>query len=82
MTYIINADLSQFLDNGWYTEASLFYNGYIYWCEAQWHMEKEKKIHFFVYRFKAKNIDNLYYETTDTSEPFEFVLDILGNDIE
>ena len=32
---MINGLLDQFLDTGWYTEATLFYNGFIYWCEAQ-----------------------------------------------
>ncbi len=29
-----NGNLSQFLDTGWYTEAVLYYDGYVYWCEG------------------------------------------------
>ena len=29
-----NGSLEQFLDTGWYTEAELYYHGYVYWCEG------------------------------------------------
>ncbi len=32
---MINGYAEQFLDTGWYSEATLYYNGYIYWHEAQ-----------------------------------------------
>jgi hypothetical protein len=32
---MINGNLDQFLDNGWFSEATLYYNSYIYWLEAQ-----------------------------------------------
>ncbi len=32
---MINGNINQFLDTGWFTEATLFLNGYIYWLEAQ-----------------------------------------------
>lgn len=40
---MINGHLVQFLDTGWYSEATLYFNGYIYWCEAQ---SSNKTIHF------------------------------------
>ena len=50
---MINANLEQFLDTGWFNEATLYYNGYTYWCEANWHEEKEKPMHFFVYKYRS-----------------------------
>ncbi len=44
---MINGNLEQFLDTGWYSEATLFLNGYIYWCEAQYD-EKKQSNTFFV----------------------------------
>ena len=26
--------LVQFLDTGWYTEATIYHTGYVYWCEG------------------------------------------------
>lgn len=75
---MINANLSQFLDNGWFSEATLFYNGYIYWCEGCWDNTKEKPMHFFVYKIPARNIDNLYFERLDTNEPFEYIFETWG----
>ena len=47
---MINANLEQFLDTGWYNEATLYLNGYTYWCEGYWKQGKEKPMHFFVYK--------------------------------
>ena len=76
---MINANLEQFLDTGWYNEATLYYNGYIYWCEGSWDMSKEKPMHFVVYRFPAIIINDKYYERIETSDPYEYVYDIWGS---
>ena len=59
---MINGYLEQFLDTGWYTEATLYYDGYIYWCEAQWDAQTDI-IHFFVDKWLAENEDNTYYHS-------------------
>ena len=32
---MINGYTDIFLDTGWYMESTIYYNGFIYWCEAQ-----------------------------------------------
>ena len=59
---MINGKLEQFLDTGWFNEATLFYKGYIYWCEAQFD-EKKQTNFFFVDKWQAENEDNLYYHS-------------------
>ncbi len=57
-----NGILSQFLDTGWYQEATLFYDNNIYWFEGSTDFStNESKIS--VYRWKAKNLDNLHYQS-------------------
>lgn len=58
---MINADLDQFLDTGWFNEATLYYNGYTYWCEGCWDKTKEKPMHFLYI-----NIDRLFTIITET----------------
>ena len=50
---MINANLEQFLDTGWYNEATLYLNGYTYWCEGSWDYSREKPMHFFVYKYRS-----------------------------
>ncbi len=50
---MINANLSQFLDTGWFNEATLYYKGYTYWCEGTWNREREKPMHFFVHKYRS-----------------------------
>ena len=38
---MINAKLEQFLDTGWFNEATLYLNGYTYWCEGSWDYSRE-----------------------------------------
>ncbi len=52
---MINGNLDQFLDTGWFSEATLYYNGYIYWLEAQ---TDDIESVFFIDRWKAQNEDN------------------------
>lgn len=37
---MINGDLDQFLDTGWYTESTIYYKGHIFWCESDNSLEK------------------------------------------
>lgn len=79
---MINGNLDQFLDTGWFTEATLFYHGHIYWLEAQNH--KTEKI-FVVDRWEAVNEDNLYYHSVmekDGTLIWERVLEIHEDDME
>ena len=55
---MINGNIEQFLDTGWYSEATLYYHGLTYWCEAEW--TDENTSHFFVYRYPALNINDEY----------------------
>ena len=50
---MINANLSQFLDTGWFNEATLYYKGYTYWCEGVWYYDKEKPMYFFIHRYRS-----------------------------
>lgn len=46
-------DLEEFLDVGWYSEATLYYKGYTYWCESWYGEQKDKPFHFFVYKYRS-----------------------------
>lgn len=57
---MINGNIDVFLDTGWYSETTLFYNGFIYWLEA--YTEKESSS-FIVKKWKATiTEDYLYHE--------------------
>ena len=75
---MINANLSQFLDTGWFNEATLYYNGFIYWCEGNWDKTKQMQMHFFVYRFPVKIVDKVYFERIHTDESFEYLFEVWG----
>lgn len=74
---MINANLEQFLDTGWFSEATLYLNGYTYWCEGCWNEEREKPMHFFVYKYESVVVDKIY--TKPKNSDYETVLDIYGN---
>ena len=59
---MINGNLNQFLDTGWYNEATLFFKESIYWCEAQYNQELQVNT-FFVDKWKATNEENKYYHS-------------------
>ena len=64
---MINGNLSQFLDTGWYSEAELFYNGYLYWCEDSY--DDTKRLHtFIVDKWPAKTEDNKCYHSILNNE--------------
>lgn len=79
---MINGNLEQFLDTGWFSEATLFYDGFIYWFEAQ---TEGDEITFFVDKWEAQNEDNKYYHSVmnqDDTLTWERVLELKGTDIE
>ena len=52
---MINANLEQFLDTGWFSESTLYYNGHTYWCEGGVYKNENNiwVMHFWVYRYKS-----------------------------
>ena len=58
---MINGYLDQFLDTGWFSESTLFYNGNIYWCEAQ--LDPDTGITTFYVDKWAENENNTYYHS-------------------
>lgn len=81
---MINGHLEQFLDTGWYSEATLYYNGYIYWCEAQYNATTNTTT-FFVDKWVVENEDDTYYHSIleeDGSVKWERVYEIIEKDLE
>lgn len=81
---MINGNIEQFLDTGWYSEATLFYNGFIYWCEAQSEVDTADTT-FFIDRWPAVNEDNRYYHSLyeeDGTLIWERVLEIRDSDMD
>lgn len=77
---MINANLSQFLDTGWFSEATLYYKGYTYWCEGVWDKTKEKPMHFFVYKYPSEIVNERYTRRSDekSKDKYEYIFDIWG----
>ena len=81
---MINGKTEQFLDTGWFSESTLFYNGYIYWCEAQ-RSSDDGCINFFFFRWKDQNESNTYYHSClekDGTLSWKIIFDIEGTDID
>lgn len=81
---MINGNLNQFLDTGWFTEATLYYNGFLYWCEAQSDPSTDTTT-FFIDRWAAKNEDNNYYHSLlepDGTLIWERIFEIIDTDID
>ena len=79
---MINGYLDQFLDTGWHTDATLFYNGYIYWCEGLRNSETGI-MDFFVNKWEVENEDDTYYHTIiekDGSMKWETVFEMEHKD--
>lgn len=70
---MINGDLNQFLDTGWYSEAELFYNDHLYWCEG-WRNQVTSDFTFYVRTQKVKmDSDFVYYSyLTMDGEPVDY----------
>lgn len=81
---MINGKLDQFLDTGWYSEATLYLDGYIYWCEAQ--LDDASGITtFFVDKWAAENEDNTYFHSildSDGTLKWTRVLEIKDSDLD
>ena len=80
---MINGNIEQFLDTGWYSEANLYYHGNAYWCEAQWNDDGIP--HFFVYQYPALNINNDYclrIIENDGKFQHKIVFDMVASDID
>ncbi len=81
---MINGSMEQFLDTGWYSEATLYFNGYIFWCEATTD-SLTHEVCFIVEKWKARNENNLNFHSllTRTGElEIERVLEIHGHDLQ
>lgn len=80
-----NGDIDIFLDTGWYTESTLYYEGRVYWCEGYTDSDTDIS-RFFVYSWEAECPDGKYYRTYQdaTGEPqgCKDDLDIHGTDME
>ena len=57
---MIKNEREQFLDTGWYNEATLYYKGKIYWCEGY---TKDNLFTFFVNSWEVEIIEDQYYKT-------------------
>lgn len=81
---MINGNLEQFLDTGWYSEATLFYDGHIYWCEASYDPELGIST-YWVDRWKAENDSNCYYRSIKDENGeivWERVFECTDNDLD
>ena len=77
-----NGDLDQFLEAGWYTEAVLYYDHHVYWCEGTTDFSTGITT-FFVDCWKAECDGELYHQyLTDTGEIVDYqrVIEITGKD--
>lgn len=81
---MINGDLEQFLDTGWYTESTIFYKGHIYWCEGNTDFFTGVT-HFRVDRWRAAMGKDLLYHSylDEEGEPagFRNVFDVTDKDM-
>lgn len=81
---MINGNIKQFLDTGWFSESTLFLNGYVYWCEAQ--TDPDTNItKFFIDKWRAENEGNKVYHTlldSDGTLEWERVFEIEDTDLD
>lgn len=55
-----NGNIDAFLDTGWYSESTLFYNGYVYWFEG--YTDFDSRISTFaIDKWQAKCDDGMFY---------------------
>ena len=77
---MINGNTEAFLDTGWFTEATLFYNGYIYWFEGFTDTESNTCT-FFVDKWRGLLTDDMYcheYRLNDNLVDYKRVFEISG----
>jgi len=81
---VINGNLEQFLDTGWYTEAELYYDGYVFWCEATTNSDTGNT-EFFVDRWRADCDGEFYHQYIGTDGKlvdYSRVLSMNGTDMD
>lgn len=80
-----NGDVNQFLDTGWYTESTIWYKGYIYWCEGSTDF-KTGICHFWIYKWRADKDEEYFYHSYKKADgdylDYETVYDIKGDSME
>ncbi|WP_294146569.1 hypothetical protein [uncultured Selenomonas sp.] len=80
-----NGNLETFLDTGWYTEAEIYYQGYVYWFEGDTDFETGVT-EFYIDRWRAECEDGkLYREYRDESDQlvdYHRVYEEQGKDID
>lgn len=78
-----NGYLGNFLDTGWYSESTLYYKGYIYWCEGYTSGINHT---FFVDRWSADLSNDMLYHEYRTADghlvDYDRVLEITGTDFD
>ena len=70
---MINGNITQFLDTGWYNaDAEIYYNGFIYWFEAQ--KENNSNLyHFWIDKWRVEKNDDFTFNTYCYSKDRELV---------
>ncbi|MBR1831965.1 MAG: hypothetical protein IJ784_05960 [Ruminiclostridium sp.] len=79
-----NGNVEQFLDTGWYSESTLYYNGYIYWFEGSTDSETNIST-FFIDRWRAKLTDDMYcreYRLNNDIVDYKRVFESRGTDMD
>lgn len=76
---MINANLEQFLDSGWYSGATLYYEGYTYVCEGWYeNADNNNPMHLVVYKYKSIICEEKYTKVVCDGEntvDFEYIID-------
>ena len=81
---MINGNLEQFLDTGWYTESELYYDGYVFWCEAVTDLDTGET-EFFVDRWRADCDGKFYHQYIGPDGnlvDYSRVLSLTGSDMD
>ena len=76
-------EIDQFLDTGWYTDGTIYLNGFIYWCEATKEFETGV-ITFTVNRWRADCDGEFYYQyvSSDGLVDFSCVFELKDTDLD
>jgi len=82
---MINGRIQDFLDTGWYNEATLFYEGYVYWCEGFTDTDSQLST-FFVDRWAARTTDYVYYHEIRLPDgrlkDYQRIFEVSGNSMD
>ena len=77
---MINGNTEDFLDTGWFMEATLYYKGYIYWFEG-FSTDDGGTCTFFVDKWRGLLTDDMYfheYHLNDNRVDYKRVFEISG----